>query len=309
MSTFEPNYLDLHRNGILKKRGQQLWELMRDCNLCPRECGANRLKGEEGRCGANVDIEISAAHPHYGEERPLSGTSGSGTIFFTHCGLKCVFCINCEISHEGEGYKMDATGLAGMMLKLQDGGCHNINLVSPSHYSAQILLALDIAAAQGLRLPLVYNTCGWERKEILDLIDGIVDIYLADIKYDDPTIADVYSPGAFSYPAITKKAIVEMHRQVGVARPAASGLMQKGLMIRHLVMPNNVSGSKNILSWIANTLPKDTYINIMSQYRPNYKATEFPQINRKITNDEYHTIVQHAQSLGLTNLDIQGYYY
>ena len=194
-----------------------------------------------------------------------------------------------------------------MMLNLQKLGCHNINLVTPTHYSPQIILALDIAAGKGLRLPLVYNTCGWERLEILKMLDGIVDIYLPDFKYSDGNMAAKYSSGAAGYPEITEEALLEMHHQVGVAKPAKDGLIYKGLMIRHLVMPNNVSGSKEVIKWIAGNLPKDTYLNIMSQYRPMYRAFEYPKISRRITRQEYEEVVEYTRQLGFTNLEIQGY--
>jgi putative pyruvate formate lyase activating enzyme len=303
---FEPAYLELHKSGELKKRGQELWKMMSSCRLCPRECGADRLAGEEGFCHSSSQLEVSAFHPHFGEEKPLVGKRGSGTIFFTNCGLRCVFCINWEINHAGIGKSKSIDALAGMMLKLQKMGCHNINLVTPTHYSPHIVLAVDKAAAAGLRRPLVYNTCGWERLEILKKLDGIVDIYLPDFKYSDGRMADKYSPGADTYPEITKKALLEMHRQVGVARPAANGLIYRGLMIRHLVMPNNVSGAKEVFEWIAQNLPKDTYLNIMSQYRPMHKAHKYPKISRRITREEYKNAVTWAKQAGLTNLDIQG---
>ena len=306
---FEPKYLKLHKNGELKKRGKELWEIMNICKLCPRECGTNRLKGNEGFCHASSQLEVSAFNPHFGEERSLVGRGGSGTIFFTNCGLRCVFCINWQTSQEGIGQPQSIEKLAKMMLKLQKIGCHNINFVTPTHYSPHIILALDIAAANGLRLPLVYNTCGWERLEILKKLDGIIDIYLPDFKYSDKKMAAKYSSEAVSYPEISKAALLEMHRQVGVAKPAANGLMYSGLMIRHLVMPNNVSGTMEVVEWIAQNLPKDTYLNLMSQYRPVYKAHKYPKISRKITRKEYKDAVNRAKEVGLTNLDIQGYHW
>ena len=302
----EPTYLELHRTGKLKARGEELWEMLNECRLCPRKCDAQRLENEKGDCGADAELEISSHHAHHGEERPLSGFNGSGTIFLTHCSLKCVFCINWDVSQEGHGVKRSIEDLAGMMLDLQQRRCHNINVVSPTHYAPHIILALDIAASKGLDLPFVYNTCGWERRKILKKLDGIVDIYLQDFKYSDPEMADKYSSGADSYPDLTRKAALEMHRQVGVAKPAPDGLMYRGLMIRHLVMPNNVSGSIEVLDWISGSLPKDTYINIMSQYMPQYKAHRYPEINRGVSSTEYNQVVRHAVSLGLTNLDIQG---
>ena len=195
-SSFEPAYLKLHRTGELARRGQALWQIMTDCELCPRQCGARRLDGKAGFCGASSRLQIAAHHPHFGEERSLVGRGGSGTIFFTHCNLRCVFCINWEISQDGEGATHNLDSLAGMMLALQSRGCHNVNLVTPTHYAAHIVRALDLAAARGLRLPIVYNTSGWERVEILRLLDGIVDIYLPDFKYADADVANRYSSGA-----------------------------------------------------------------------------------------------------------------
>ena len=306
---FEPGYLSLHRSGELKRRGEQLWSMMESCELCPRMCGVNKLKGEKGFCDADSQLEISAFHPHYGEEKPLVGKGGSGTIFLTNCSLRCVFCINWEISQGGQGRERTIDEFAQMMVTLQRRGCHNINFVTPTHYSPHILLAVDRAASWGLKVPLVYNTCGWERVEILKILDGIVDIYLPDFKYSDEKMAARYSSGAFEYPELTKKALLEMHRQVGVAKPAEDGLMYRGLMIRHLVMPNNVSGIKGIIDWIAGNLPKDTYLNLMSQYRPMYKASDYPKISRRITGEEYATALNYAKQAGLTNLDIQGYYW
>lgn len=306
---FEPGYLKLHRSGELKKRGEKLWEMMESCELCPRMCRINKLKGEKGFCGADSQLEISSFHPHFGEERPLVGTGGSGTIFLTNCSLRCVFCINWEISQGGEGYSRSIEDFANMMLELQKRGCHNINFVTPTHYSPHIILAVDLAASKGLKLPLVYNTCGWERVEILKIFDGIIDIYLPDFKYSDGKNAAKYSSGAATYPKITQKVLLEMHDQVGVAKPAENGLIYRGLMIRHLVMPNRVSGTKNVIEWIANNLPKDTYLNLMSQYRPVFKAFEYPEISRGITRKEYSEAVNWAEAAGLTNLDIQGYYF
>jgi putative pyruvate formate lyase activating enzyme len=309
-SDFEPAYLALHRTGELKERAEELWAIMERCQLCPRRCGVNRLKGMSGFCRApGATLVVSSSHPHFGEERPLVGIGGSGTIFLTHCNLRCVFCQNWEISQLGRGTERTIDELADMMLGLQEAGCHNINLVTPTHYSAPILKALDIAAETGLRLPIVYNTSGWERLEVLALLDGIVDIYLPDFKYWDSDLSAKYSSGAESYPEAAREAILEMHRQVGVAKPAEDGIMQRGLMIRHLVMPNNVSGSERIMEWIAEELPKDTYVNIMAQYNPVYKAYDYPEISRRITGAEYRKVVERAQAVGLTNLDIQGYWW
>lgn len=291
----------------LRKKGEELWNMMKSCRLCPRECGADRLGGEEGFCQTSSELEIFSYNPHFGQERPLVGKGGSGTIFFTNCSLRCVFCINWEISQGGQGRPRKIEDLAQMMLELQKIGCHNINLVTPTHYSAHIVLAVDIAAQKGLRLPLVYNTCGWERLEILKILDGVVDIYLPDFKYSDGKMAEKYSSGADTYPEMTQAALLEMRRQVGVAKPASDGLMYRGLMIRHLVMPGGVSGTRGVIGWIARNLPKDTYLNLMFQYRPMYKAFQYPEISRKITPGEYDEAVKTAKEAGLTNLDIQGF--
>lgn len=306
-SDFEATYLKLHKSGELRKRGEELWRIMENCQLCPRECGADRLAGDKGFCEATSQLEISAFNPHFGEESSLVGRGGSGTVFFTNCGLRCVFCINWEISQGGAGNARSLEELAEMMLHLQKIGCHNINVVTPTHYSPHILLAMDMAAANGLKLPIVYNTCGWEHVNILKRLDGIIDIYLPDFKYSDGKMAAKYSSEAVTYPEVTKAALLEMNRQVGVAKPAPDGLMYRGLMIRHLVMPNGVSGTKEVIRWIAEHLPKDTYFNIMSQYRPVYKAFDFPEIARKITREEYADAIRWAKEAGLTNLDIQGY--
>lgn len=307
-STFRPSYLNLLAKGELRIRGEILWEMMGSCELCPRMCGVNRLKGKSGFCKAPGDtLYVSGFHPHFGEERPLVGYGGSGTIFFTHCNLRCLFCQNWEISHLGRGRKTSIEELSEMMLSLQGMGCHNINIVTPTHYSPHLVKALEIAARKGLRIPVVYNTSGWERLEILKILDGIVDIYLPDFKYWESEKAQKYSQGAHDYPEVTKLAILEMHRQVGVAKPDRDGIIRRGLIIRHLVMPNDVAGSERVMEWIAKNLPKDTYVNIMSQYTPYYKAFDFPEISRRITREEYERVVRKAKSLGLTNLDIQGY--
>jgi putative pyruvate formate lyase activating enzyme len=302
----DKSYLRLHRSGELKRRGESLRERMKKCDLCPRECGAQRLDGQKGFCGSDAKLVVSSYNAHFGEEAPLVGSGGSGTVFLTNCSLRCVFCINCEISHGGHGTAVSVDDLSVMMLALQAEGCHNINLVTPTHYSPHILLAVDKAAAKGLRLPLVYNTCGWEKADILRVLDDVVDIYLPDFKYADGTMAEKYSSGATAYPEITKAALVEMNRQVGVARRAPDGLLYRGVIIRHLVMPNRVAGTKKVVDWIAANLPKDTYVNLMSQYTPTYRAHDYPEISRRITRKEYEEAVMWARAAGLTNLDIQG---
>lgn len=300
------HYVELHKTGELKKRGEALWNRMESCDLCPRDCFVNRLEGERGLCKANSDLEIASHGAHFGEERELVGNRGSGTIFFTNCALRCVFCINPDISHRGFGRTYSINNLANMMLKIQRDGMHNINLVSPSHYIPHILLAIDKAAERGLNIPIVYNTHGWEKVEILEYLDGVVDIYLSDFKYGCNEYAGKYSIGAFDYVEVSQAAHIEMHRQVGTATiDPATGLMQRGLMIRHLVMPNNVACTEEVMRWIAENLPKDTYINIMSQYTPFFNAHRHPEINRRITSKEYREALKSAKDAGLTNARAQ----
>lgn len=301
---FKPGYVSLRRSGELKKRGEVLWEMLTDCKLCPRECRVNRLAGEKGFCKADSNLKVASFNAHFGEERPLVGVGGSGTIFLSHCNLGCVFCQNWDISHRGGGTECSIEDLGAMMIQLQEDGCQNINVVTPTHYSPHVVMGLNLAASRGLRIPLVYNTNGWERPDVLDLLDGVVDIYLADFKYTDPDMAHSYSADAGSYPSVTKAALMEMNRQVGVAVPERNGVIFRGLMIRHLVMPGEVSGSMEAVRWIADNLPADTYVNLMLQYRPAYRAHLYPEIDRPVSREEYLEIVDEARRCGLTNLDV-----
>lgn len=302
--SYNPGYMKLHRSGELRKKGKALWEILQECRLCPRECKVNRIEGETGFCKATSQLRVASYSPHFGEERPLVGVGGSGTIFLSHCNLGCVFCQNWDISHRGAGTDCSFEDLAGMMLHLQEAGCQNINVVTPTHFSPHIVLALDLAAAKGLRLPLVYNTCGWERRDVLEVLDGVVDIYLADFKYMDPDMAGTYSGEADDYPEITRSALLEMNRQVGPANIEQNGVVYRGLMIRHLVMPGGVSSSEETMRWIAQNLPLDTYVNIMIQYRPAYRAHLYPEIDRYVSMEEYKNVVEKARESGLSNLDV-----
>jgi putative pyruvate formate lyase activating enzyme len=250
-----------------------------------------------------MKVVTFSAHPHFGEEISLVGQHGSGTIFFSNCNLRCIFCQNWPISHEGQGKECEDEELAEMMLKLQQIGCHNINLVTPTHVMPNILNATRMALKKGLHVPLVYNTSGYERLEILKILDGIVDIYMPDMKYMDPDKAAKYSAGASDYPEVTKKAIVEMNRQVGVLQTDKQGIALRGVIIRHLVMPNRVAGTEKFTKWVAQALPKSTYVNIMPQYRVEYKAYEHPEIGRGITVQEFLEAMDWAEKNGLTNLD------
>ncbi|MBM4078977.1 MAG: radical SAM protein [Planctomycetes bacterium] len=298
-----PGYAKLEGEGKLAERVEQAYALFEQCQCCPRQCGVNRKKGERGFCRGRYKPMVYSAHPHFGEEVSLVGQGGSGTIFFSNCNLRCVFCQNWPISHEGKGKEMEDEGVADMMLDLQKTGCHNINLVTPTHVMPNILSATRIAFKKGLRIPLVYNTSGYERLEILKILDGIVDLYLPDMKYMDSEKAAQYSAGAANYPEVAKKAILEMHRQVGAHEVDKRGIALRGLMIRHLVMPNRVAGTEAFVKWVAEALPKSTYVNIMSQWRVEYKAFEHPEIARSITAQEFLEAMDGAEKAGLTNLD------
>jgi putative pyruvate formate lyase activating enzyme len=303
--SFVPAYEKLERGGKFAQRIKQAYAIFENCQLCPRKCGVNRQKGEKGFCRAPLKPVIFSYHPHFGEEMSLVGGNGSGTIFFSNCNLRCIFCQNWPISHEGRGKEIEDEDVADMMLKLQEMGCHNINLVTPTHVMPNILNATRIALKKGLRVPLVYNTSGYERLEILKILDGIVDIYLPDMKYMDADKAGKYSAGALDYPEVTKNAIIEMNRQVGELKLDKQGIATRGLMIRHLVMPNRVAGTDKFAKWVAESLSKSAYVNIMAQYRVEYKAFDYPEIARGITSEEFLEAMDWAKRYGLTNLDPQ----
>ena len=300
---WHPAYEKLENEGKLAQRIEQAYAILEDCQLCPRRCGVNRKKGEKGFCRGPYRPVIFSAQPHFGEEVSLVGKNGSGTIFFSNCNLRCIFCQNWPISHEGKGKEITDEDLANMMIHLQKIGCHNINLVTPTHVMPNILNATRIALKKGLRLPLVYNTSGYERLEILKILDGVVDIYMPDMKYMDADQAEKYSSGASNYPEVTKRAIIEMNRQVGELKVNKRGIATRGLIIRHLVMPNRVAGTEKLLRWVAKALPKSTYVNIMAQYHVDYKAFDYPKIARGITVQEFLEAMEWAENFGLTNLD------
>ncbi len=297
-----PLYLDAYDRGILEERVERAHRVLENCRLCPRNCKVNRLKGEKGVCKTGAQAEVSSYGPHYGEERPLVGRGGSGTIFLTNCNLLCVFCQNYEISHLGEGYQVTPGVMAGMMMDLQKQGCHNINLVTPTHVVPQILSALLIAIPSGLNVPMVYNCSGYEEVETLRLLDGIIDIYMPDFKFWEPEKAKRYCK-APDYPEKAKEALREMHRQVGELVTDSGGIALRGLLVRHLVMPDNVAGTKEILNFIANEISRNTYVNIMNQYRPCGKAFEFREIARPLSRGEYLAALQWAKEAGLSRLD------
>jgi putative pyruvate formate lyase activating enzyme len=264
----------------------------------------NRLNGQIGFCHAPEKVMVYSHQEHFGEELPLVGHGGSGTIFFSNCNLRCVFCQNWPIAHEGWGHEVTDEDLAQMMLDLQHRGCHNINLVTPTHVMPHIVNATRIALERGLRLPLCYNTSGYDLVKVIALLDGIVDIYLPDLKFMDGTEASRYNFAAASdYPKMAQESIIEMHRQVGDLVTDEDGIALRGLMIRHLVMPNRVAGTQEFVTWVAENLSKDTYVNIMSQYRVEHRAFEYERIARAITSEEYVEAMEWAIEAGLTNLD------
>ncbi|MDY6862753.1 MAG: radical SAM protein [Thermodesulfobacteriota bacterium] len=295
---FKPAYLSLYEKGELNVRKDKLIKILESCILCPRKCMASRLNGKIGFCGAGKDIEISSAFPHFGEERPLIGRGGSGTIFLTHCNLRCVFCQNYDISHLGEGKIINPFKMAETMIFLQQMGCHNINFVTPTHYIPQIIESLIHAIKMGLRVPLVYNCGGYESIETVKLLDGIFDIYMPDTKFSSSDISQKYC-NTIDYYQNLQWILKEMHRQVGDLEIDIDGIAQRGMLIRHLVMPNNEAGSKEILEFIAKEISVHSYVNIMDQYRPVFKAKEFPEINRRPAMEEYLNVIDMAKSLGL----------
>jgi len=275
------------------------------CLMCPRQCGAARITGEVGDCRTGADLVVSSWNLHHGEEPPLSGIRGSGTIFFAGCSLGCVYCQNYTISHEVEGRPATTEELVHMMIHLQAAGAHNINFVTPTHFAARILKACIEARRRGVTVPFVYNTSGYELVETLRLFDGIIDIYLADMRYHDPEAARSYS-AAPDYPPINKNAIAEMHRQVGVLKTDAEGIAISGLIVRHLVLPEGLSGSAGIFEYLAQEISLRTYVSLMSQYYPTYRAHEFAKINRRITEKEYEGARQAMAAAGLSHGWTQG---
>lgn len=300
---FEPAYLELHRSGQLKERVRLAYEHLEDCDLCARYCRVNRRETIRGAvCRTGERAVVSSFGAHHGEEDPLRGRRGSGTIFFSYCNLRCEFCQNWEISWEGQGREVEPEEIASMMLQLQGQGCHNINFVSPSHVVAQVLAAVLIAAEAGLRIPLVYNTGGYDSPEALALLDGVVDVYMPDMKYADPDVARKYSR-VRNYPEVNQAAVREMHRQVGDLVLDEDGIAQRGLLVRHLILPEGLAGAEEVLRFLAKEISTHTYINIMDQYRPAYRAPEHPPLTRPITRDEYHAAIKLAEKYSLQRLD------
>ncbi len=299
---FEPAYVALLRSGELKRRVAEAYERLRECDLCARECGVNRREGEVGVCRTGERAVVCSHHAHFGEENPLVGAHGSGTIFFSLCNLNCQYCQNYDISQVGTGREVEPEALAAMMLQLQAESCHNVNFVSPSHVVAQILAGVLIAAAAGLRLPLVYNTGGYDSMAALRLLDGVFDMYMPDMKYADEVVGRRYSK-VKDYPTVNRAAVKEMHRQVGDLVLDGRGVALRGLLVRHLVLPNGLAGTTEIARFLAEEVSRDTYINVMDQYHPCYRANEYPALDRRITQAEYEEAVAAVRAVGLWRLD------
>ena len=298
----EPSYLKLHAQGLLQRRVDQALSRLTHCELCPRECGVDRTKGEKGFCRTGRYAVVSSYNPHFGEESPLVGTGGSGTIFFTHCNLLCVFCQNYEISHQGMGDEVGPQILGRMMVQLQNWGCHNVNFVTPSHVVPQILEALPVAIELGLRVPLVYNTGGYDKVETLRLLEDVFDIYMPDIKFMDPQVAKRFCK-APDYPEVVREAVKEMHRQVGDLLLDERGIAYRGLLVRHLVMPHGLAQTPQVMKYLADEISPNTYVNIMDQWRPCGEAHLHPDLSRRISRQEYEEALEAARSVGLHRLD------
>jgi len=295
-------YLELFRSGELGERARLARDVLQECRLCPHGCRVDRLTGETGECRTASQAIVSSFGPHFGEESPLVGQHGSGTIFFANCNLQCVFCQNYDISHMGHGSPVSSGDIARMMLSLLGRGCHNINLVTPTHVVPQWLEALVIAAGSGLDLPLVYNCGGYESIDTLKLLDGVVDIYMPDMKYSDGNNSKKYS-GVEDYPSVNRAAVKEMHRQVGDLQIDESWVATRGLLIRHLVLPNDIAGTEGVMRFIAEDVSPNTYVNIMAQYRPQHRASEFQELSRSISDGEFVDAVNTARRNGLERLD------
>jgi putative pyruvate formate lyase activating enzyme len=281
----------------LNNKIDRLNDILKSCTLCPHKCRADRTSGEKGSCGAGKDMVISAAMPHHGEEPPISGTGGSGTIFFSYCNMKCCYCQNYQISQEHEGYAIGPRALAEKMVMLKEHGVHNINLVSPTVWLPGIIRALDIAGDSGLDLPIVYNTGGFEDPEVLRMLDGIIDIYMPDMRYSSDAMAKKYS-SVDDYVRYNRESVSEMFRQVGPLKLDKDGIARKGLLIRLLVMPGDISGTKATLDFISKKLSPDVYLSIMAQYHPSFRAHDFPELSRRVTADEYKDVLEYAAGLG-----------
>jgi putative pyruvate formate lyase activating enzyme len=302
MSEYRPAYLKTFESGDLNTKVNQAYEHLSICDVCAWECPVDRRAGQIGVCRTGVLARVSSYGPHMGEEDPLRGWRGSGTIFFTRCNLRCQYCQNHDISQTDRGDEMEPEQVARIMLELQTMGCHNINFVSPSHVVPQILAAVLIATQAGLKIPLVYNTGGYDSMVMLKLLDGVIDIYMPDMKYGDPATARKYSK-IRNYPQTNQAAVKEMHRQVGNLVLDNKGVAQRGLLVRHLVLPAGLAGTEEVVRFLAGEISTETYLNLMDQYRPAYKSHLYPEVNRGLRNEEFQSAVEAATAAGLNRLD------
>ncbi|MCX8028425.1 MAG: radical SAM protein [Brevinematales bacterium] len=296
---FVPSYLKLSKNE-LREKADRLFEMLKECSICPRLCKVIRTNGQKGFCKVGCYPMVYSYTPHFGEEDILVGRRGSGTIFFTGCNISCVYCQNYEISQLMRGKEVDFETLADMMIELQDLGCHNINFVTPTHQIPQILKSLEVAIEKGLNIPLVYNSSGYDSTEVLKILDGIFDIYMPDIKYSNNTFAEKYS-FAPNYFEIAKSAVREMYRQVGDL-VVENGIALRGLIVRHLVLPKGIAGSYEVLKFISEEISTNTFINIMKQYRPLFKAYKYNEISRRIYEEELYEVVNIAKEMGFKRI-------
>lgn len=299
---FEPAYKETYKKGRFPLLIREARLLLKSCTVCPRNCGVDRTQDEKGFCSAGHLPEVSSYAPHFGEEGPLVGRHGSGTIFLTHCNLGCLFCQNYAISHGGDGRIFSVPEFAEIMLGLQRMGCHNINFVSPTHFAPQILASLPLAIEKGLRIPLVYNTGGYDSLKTLKLLEGVFDIYMPDFKYISGEVAKKYSQ-AEDYPLVAKQAIKEMYRQVGNLQVDREGIAVRGLLVRHLVLPAGLAGTRETMRFLATEISPDTYVNIMDQYYPCGNIPNDSPLRRRITEEEYKYAVSAAKAEGITRLD------
>jgi putative pyruvate formate lyase activating enzyme len=304
LAEFEPAYMSLYRSGELHRRAEEALKRLAHCLVCPRDCGVDRMADKTAACHTGRYAQVSNYFAHFGEENCLRGWFGSGTIFFSMCNLRCVFCQNFDISQKTRGQEVRPEQLAAMMLELQSRGCHNVNFVTPEHVVPQILEALPIAVDGGLRLPLVYNTSSYDSLDSLQLLDGVVDLYMPDFKFWDPELSLRYVK-ARDYPDAARRNIREMHRQVGALKVDECGLAKRGVLVRHLVMPGNIAGTESIMRFLAEEVSPDTYVNVMNQYYPAGRVAEpqFVEIDRRITSSEYQQAVDATRSAGLWRVD------
>ncbi|MGE5307670.1 MAG: radical SAM protein [Deltaproteobacteria bacterium] len=284
----------------LHKAAAKAVKMLEKCEICPRRCGVNRLKDERGFCRTGSKAIVYSYMAHHGEEPPVSGEKGSGTVFFSNCNMSCCYCQNFQFSQTGQGRELSDEELASLMLELQKNGCHNINFVTPTHVIPQILSALEIAAGRGLKVPLVYNTGGYELPEMIELLEGIIDVYLPDMRYSDPAMALKYS-GARDYPTYNRPSVKEMHRQVGIAQMDDTGIIKQGLIVRHLVLPNNIAGTAEVMKFLAKEVSTETYVSLMSQYFPCHLASKFPGLERRPTKEEFEAAEIAMETAGLHN--------